>query len=214
MFTRDQLPAIRALTSILVASPLIVMMVTGAARAASQPAGNTPAQTGTVATMPGKWQTHQYEFHFMGFTSIYSCGGLADKLRLLLQQLRPRNGAQVTPLCAQRYGVPDKFARAKMTFSSLVPLNEAAQGTTAEPTVPGVWLHVKWAPDRPYDLRGGDCELIEEFRDSILPMFATRRVNSQLSCIPHEDTGTFSLSFDVFVPAAAASASNRAHGGL
>lgn len=201
MFTRDQLPTIRPLTLILVASLLIV---TAGARAASQPADNTPAQTVTAATLPAKWQAHQYEFHFLGFTSIYSCDGLADKLRVLLQQLRPRSDARVMRLCPQGYGVPDKFARAKLTFSSLVPLTEAVPATTAEPTVPGMWLHVKLSPDAPYDLRRGDCELIEEFRDSLLPMFVTRRVNSQISCVPHEETGTFSLSFDVFVPAAPA----------
>ncbi len=33
---------------------------------------------------PGVWQKHQYSFAFMGFTSTYSCDGLADKLKLLL----------------------------------------------------------------------------------------------------------------------------------
>src|SRR5258708_4005214 len=32
----------------------------------------------------GVWQKHEYSFVFMGFTSTYSCDGLADKLKLLL----------------------------------------------------------------------------------------------------------------------------------
>ena len=30
---------------------------------------------------PGTWQSHKYTFQFLGFTSTYSCDGLADKLR-------------------------------------------------------------------------------------------------------------------------------------
>lgn len=33
---------------------------------------------------PGLWQKQEYSFLFMGFTTTYSCDGLADKLKLLL----------------------------------------------------------------------------------------------------------------------------------
>ena len=33
---------------------------------------------------PGVWKKHTYAFHFMGFTSTYSCDGLADQLKVLL----------------------------------------------------------------------------------------------------------------------------------
>jgi hypothetical protein len=47
----------------------------------------------------------------------------------------------------------------------------------------------------------GDCELVEQFRDKVLPMFLTRNLNNQVTCVPHEDSGSnFNLSFDVFAP--------------
>ena len=57
----------------------------------------------------------------------------------------------------------------------------------------------------PFDLQNGDCELIEQFRDSVLPMFSTRNVQSQITCIPYQESGSnYSLSFDVFAAPPAA----------
>jgi hypothetical protein len=43
---------------------------------------------------------------------------------------------------------------------------------------------------------------VEQFRDTLLPMFVTRNVNNQVTCVPHQESGSnFSLSFDVFAPA-------------
>src|ERR1035441_3625661 len=36
------------------------------------------------AHIAASWQKHQYSFQYMGFTSTYSCDGLADKLKVLL----------------------------------------------------------------------------------------------------------------------------------
>jgi hypothetical protein len=144
----------------------------------------------------GSWQPHKYEFHFMGFTSTYSCDGLADKLQLLLRALGARADATVIPLCARGSGVPDKLAQASLKFFTLQPADANAPDDAA-----GVWRHVELAPRHPFDLQAGDCELVEQFRDTLLPMFATRNVNNQVTCVPHQESGSnFSLSFDVFVP--------------
>jgi hypothetical protein len=155
------------------------------------------------AVQPGSWQTHQSNFWFMGFTATYSCDGLSDKLSLLLRQVGARNDAKVIPMCGREYGRPDKFAQAKLTFASLQPAN-ASSAAAGNDTVPGLWRHVELASHRPYPLEGGDCELMEQFRDKLLPMFATRNLISNVTCVPHQDTGgLYSLSFDVFAPATA-----------
>jgi len=184
-------------------------------------AGPAAAATPSAApgAEPGHWQPHDYVLHAMTFTSTYSCDGLADKLKLLLRLARARDDAKVDPLCGRGFGVPDKLAEAKMTFSTLQlgsPGAEAAVSTGAAaaarpasaagaPTVAGVWRHVEISEHHPFDLQLGDCELIEQFRDSVLPMFATRNVQSQITCVPHQESGSnFSLRFDVFAPAPAA----------
>src|ERR1700721_1270959 len=69
---------------------------------------------------PGMWQKHEYSFTFMGFTSTYSCDGLADKLRVLLIASGTRPDAKARAgACASGFGRPDKVARADLTFYTL-----------------------------------------------------------------------------------------------
>jgi len=100
-------------------------------------ADDTAASMGT----PGTWQSHKYSFQFMGFTSTYSCDGLADKLKTLLLAAGARADAKSRPgACASGFGRPDKFARADLTFSTLSP----APGDAASDAKPvnGVWRTV------------------------------------------------------------------------
>src|SRR5260221_7528594 len=65
----------------------------------------------------GVWQKHEYSFQFLGFTSTYSCDGLADKLKTLLIASGARPDATARAgACASGFGRPDKFARADLTF--------------------------------------------------------------------------------------------------
>jgi hypothetical protein len=157
----------------------------------------------SAPTQPGSWQTRQSDFWFMGFTATYSCDGLSEKVLLLLRQVGARSDAKVVPLCTREFGQPDKFAEVKLTFASLQPA-VANNSTAANQAVPGVWRHVELAPNKPFSLQGGDCELIEQFRDKLLPLFATRNLENKVSCVPHQDAGNqYQLSFDVFAPATA-----------
>jgi hypothetical protein len=109
----------------------------------------------------------------------------------------------VIPSCARGFGVPDKLAEAKVTFSTL-------QASPSDTSVDGVWRHVELSARHPFELQSGDCELIEQFRDTLLPMFATRNVKHQITCVPHQDSGSnFSLSFDVFAPPPPAKAAKK-----
>jgi hypothetical protein len=174
----------------------LLSAVTLAAWAADSPGAGPP--TGLDVTGAGTWQSHNYDFQFMGFTSTYSCDGLADKLKVLLKAAGAAPNPKVQPLCSRGYGVPDKLARATVVFSSLQPV---PIGAGAAVSVAGVWRHVELAPHRPFTLGLGDCELIEQFRDHLLPMFLTRNLNNQVTCVPHEDSGSnFNLAFDVFAP--------------
>ena len=75
---------------------------------------------------PGVWQKHEYSFAYMGFTSTYSCDGLADTLKRLLLASGARADAKAEPgACASPYGRPDRFARATLVFYTLVPAGTA-----------------------------------------------------------------------------------------
>jgi hypothetical protein len=146
---------------------------------------------------PGTWQSHKYTFQFMGFTSTYSCDGLADKLKIVLLAAGARADVKSAPgACASGFGRPDKFARADLTFYTLTP---ADSGTVAGGGVQGVWRPVTFAARQPQQLGLGDCELMEQFRQQVLPMFTTRNVISSTTCIPHQESGSnIDLKFEAF----------------
>ena len=61
---------------------------------------------------PGTWQSHKYSFQFLGFTTTYSCDGLADKLRIVLLAAGARSDVKSVPgACASGFGRPDKFGK-------------------------------------------------------------------------------------------------------
>lgn len=146
----------------------------------------------------GVWQKHEYSFQFMGFTSTYSCDGLADKLKMLLIASGARPDATARAgACASGFGRPDKFARADLTFYTLAP---PGSDTSDSKPVDGTWIPVTIAPHRPRELDTGDCELVEQFRSDVLGMFTTRNVASRTTCVPHQLSGsTIDLTFESFV---------------
>jgi hypothetical protein len=170
----------------------------------------------------GAWQTHKLTFNYVGISPTYSCEGLRDDLTFLLQQAGAHlDGAIVTESCFHGAGAPSSLVSAQLRFSTLQPATGAAgetadqgnQGNQADTgSAGGSWRHVEFSNTRSYpQLRGADCELVQEFQHQILPAFATRNVTANLHCVPYQTTGDqFALAFDVFVPS---SSSSREIGG-
>jgi hypothetical protein len=174
-----------------VAALLICGLSGAAVRAADQPS-EQPAD-------PGLWQKHTYSFMFMGFTSTYSCEGLATKLKLLLLAAGARADSRSVPAgCGSGYGQVDKFASANLTFYTLVPA-AYAPSTAEGPSVGGVWRPVTVTRLSPRELELGDCELVEQFKRAVLPQFTTRNVVDRTTCVPHQLSGTtVNLNFETF----------------
>jgi hypothetical protein len=62
-----------------------------------------------------------------------------------------------------------------------------------------VWRLVAFADRSPREVALGDCELIEQFRDKVLPMFTTRNIDNRMTCVPHQLSGSgINLKFEVF----------------
>ena len=166
------------------------------------PAGAEPATPGGE---PGVWQDHKIELQYMGFTTTYSCDGLQSKLELLLRQLGARADAKVSTYgCDRGFGQPSRFVSATLQFATLQPVDAAAAPAAPQPAAAplnGDWRNVELAPNRPFDLQDGDCELIEQFSYKVLPLFSTRGLQNRTTCVPHQDTGgPFDLQLQVFAP--------------
>jgi hypothetical protein len=158
--------------------------------------GLVSAADALAATGSGVWQKHDINFRYVGFTSIFSCEGLADQLKLLLVSAGARPDARATPgACANGAGQPDRMASARLVYYTLLPAPESAASADA---VPGQWRRVALSVDHPRELKEGDCELMEQFRDEIVrKTFTTRNLAARISCVPHQVAGTrFSLEFE------------------
>jgi hypothetical protein len=159
--------------------------------------------TAAAESSLGVWQKHEYRFTYMGFTSTYSCDGLADKIKMLLLAAGARPDVKSQPgACASNFGQPDKFANATLTFYALAP---AAAGVAADtPPVNAVWKPVSLSALPPRKLSKGDCELVEQFNHSVLPMFTTRNIENHVTCVPHQLSGSnIDLRFEALAPAPA-----------
>lgn len=146
--------------------------------------------------VPAVWQKHEFDFAYMGFTTRYSCEGLRDKMRVLLRAAGARPGFKVTPgACATGPGRVTEFPRVRLVFhTAQIPL--PGSGDAAEPVL-AQWRPVTLSRNQPRPLEPGDCELVEQFRDRVLPAFATRRVDGDINCIPHQlSVSSFLLRFE------------------
>lgn len=151
----------------------------------------------------GVWQKHEYTFSYAGFTSHYSCDGIADKVKLLLLASGARDDLKVRGSCSDPLGAPSRIAVARASFHTLAPEAAAPPAAAGEAVAraPGAWKAVAYREREPHWLEAGDCELVEQFDRELLPLFATRNRQSRMTCIPHAFAlGAISLSFEVFAP--------------
>jgi hypothetical protein len=162
-----------------------------------------------TAHAAGVWQKHEYSFAFLGFTSTYSCDGLADKLKLLLIASGARADAKARAgACASGFGQPDKFARADLTFYTLSPAS--ADGAADAAAVDGTWKSIVLGLQNPRELGRGDCELVEQFRANVLPLFTARNIDNRTTCIPYQESGSeIDLKFEAFSAAPKAPPASR-----
>jgi hypothetical protein len=154
-----------------------------------------------AAPVAGVWTRHELVYEQIGFTSIYSCDGLAAKVRALLRASGARQDLAVTPKdCAIE---PTPFARVQMVFSSLAPTGRSGAGADANRRQLGSWRRVWLTPGSPRELTAGDCELVERLRDQVLPLLTTRNVVDRVHCVPHQLAGSVvDLRFEVFAATA------------
>ena len=163
------------------------------------PAATALASEADAAVEAGIWQKHEYSFRYVGFTSKYSCDGLAEKLKLLLLTSGARPDIRSEPgLCTEGFGHPDPLARAELVFYTLAPAASHARGEPGQ----GRWRNVTFAQRDPMDLQIGDCELVEQFSDEVVKkMFTTRNLIDKTSCIPHQESGSvIDLRFESLAP--------------
>jgi hypothetical protein len=156
------------------------------------------ADASADGTVQAAWVPREFKFLYMGFTAKYSCDGLGDQVRKLLLRMGARaDDLKVTPTgCSGGYGRPTPFPGVNVKMSVLEPVGEKTP-PDAKP-ITAIWKNVDLAARRDPLNASGDCELTEQFKQSILPLFTTRNVDYRSTCVPHQlSPGGITLTTDV-----------------
>lgn len=187
--------------------------------------GAAPAGTNAAPTVNAVWVESEVEFPYMSFTTYYSCDGLRDKLRRVLQEIGARPGfkVDVTGCVGQgpeamprvrikaalpQQATPELLARIAEGASKRELLTRAtgkADGT-AEATAqfPARPRRVEFQDRTGSTIEDGDCELVEQLRDKVFPQLGAKVVEDHMRCLPHTVTlGGVRLAIEVLeaVPA-------------
>lgn len=185
--------------------PAVVACVLGSSAWAAEGAAEE-GQSGEPQS--AVWTDKELTFVYQGFTTKYSCDGLRDKVRGVLLDLgAQKKGLKVMQLgCSSPSGRPDPFPGVRVKMRVLQPAGAAgAAGATDGKQAEQTPVAAHW---KPLDLKlrdsfstdSGECELVEQIRHSIVPLFATRNVDLKTSCIPHQASATRpSLKMEVLV---------------
>lgn len=143
------------------------------------------------------WKRYELDFHYMGFTTRYSCEGLRDKVRQLLLHSGVRKDLKISARgCERSYGRIADFPSLRIVFWA-PELPEVGRRDVGEPAT-ARWRRVTITRNQPRGLEPGDCELVELFRDRLLPELTARVISDETNCIPHQLVGTHvQLEFEV-----------------
>jgi hypothetical protein len=148
------------------------------------------------------WTQKELTFVYQGFTTRYSCDGLRDKVRGVLLDLgAEKKSLKVQELgCSSPYGRPDPFPGVRVEMSVLAPATASADDKKQAP-VTARWKPVDLKLRDSFSIDSGECELVEQIRDKIVPLFAARNVDLKSDCVPHQVSATRPvLKLEVLMP--------------
>ena len=163
--------------------------------------GAATAALAADESVPAVWTAKELRFTYMGFTSRYSCDGLRDKLRDVLLKLGARKDLSVVSSgCAEGLGRVSHFPGVVAKVHVLQPQTD--QNAPKEDTKPVTahWQNVDLAPTGDPLRAAGDCELTEQIKQRVLPLFTSRNITYSSTCVPNQLTvGGTKLAADVLM---------------
>ena len=133
------------------------------------------------------WTPKSYNFTFNGFTSHYSCEGLRDKLRIILLRLGARSDLEVVARgCGGGQSNVSAFPGAMINMNVLTPVGGEVTVKPGTQPVTAQWQEVSLTYGKNPVEVAGDCELIEQVKEFILPLFNTKNVAYKSFCVPNQ----------------------------
>lgn len=160
--------------------------------------GALPAMAVPSGGAHAVWAAREVSFVYRGFTTHYSCDGLRAQIKGMLSKLGARDLRVRSYGCTSAVGV-EPFPGVRVTMQVLVPAS-LQHGAKAAPLVAAHWQNVVLMAEHASHQEQGNCELIEQFKQTFLPLFTTRHISYRSNCVPHQLTLGTHLSAEVLIP--------------
>ena len=165
------------------------------------------------------WKPQRMNFVYRGYSTLYTCSGLQQKLRRILRTVGARGGLEL-----RAYSCDDSLATARFQIALTSPVEatpENVEQLTAYDSraelvarvrgdqlasaedlerFPAVWKTISFARSREMKLAPGDCELVQQLRQHILPRMSVQIVSDQVRCSQFGNIGKPQLTVSALVP--------------
>jgi hypothetical protein len=165
------------------------------------------------------WKPQRINFVYRGYSTLYSCSGLRQKLEDILTTVGARDDIEL-----RAYSCDDQMSVARFEIALASPV-EATPENVAELTsydardelvarvrgerlaraedlqrFPAVWKTISFKRSREMKLAPGDCELVLALRRQILQRMSVQVVTDRVSCSPFGNIGKPRLTVSALVP--------------
>lgn len=171
-----------------------------------------PLASAHAADPSAVWVQRKLHFVYSGFTSHFSCDGLRDEMKSILLQLGARKqDLQVQETGCTAFNRPEAFPGVQATFFALLPEDQAGavKGEVSGQPIAAEWRTVELGSGRDALAQAGKCELIEQVKHKVLPLFATRNLQYVDNCVPHQlMLGGTTITVQALMPSAAGAAAS------
>jgi hypothetical protein len=165
------------------------------------------------------WKPQRMNFAYRGYSTLYSCHSLQQKLEKILMTVGARGGIEL-----RAYSCDDDLAIARFQIALTSPVEATPQNVeqltsydaqdelvarvrgerlaSAEDLqrFPAVWKTVSFARSREMKLAPGDCELVLQLRRHILPRMSVQIVSDRVRCSQFGNIGKPQLTVSALVP--------------
>ena len=192
-----------------------VLLLSGSAQAQSL----DEQATADPVVVEAVWKPQRINFVYRGYSTLYSCSGLQDKLERILATVGARDHVEL-----RAYSCDDALSIARFqialaspveatpenlqeltsydTHDELVARVRGEQLASAEdlPRFPAVWKTISFARSREMRLEPGDCELVQQLRRHVLPHMSVQIVSDRVRCSEFGNIGRPQLTVSALVP--------------
>lgn len=160
-----------------------------------------PEPSRALQIVEAVWKVQSLNFAYSGYSTVYSCDSLLEKVRDILQVLGARDTMRI-----RSWGCMDMMTHGRMEITLESPVeatpenvqalttydstrelvarvrNERLDRAAELPRFPATWKTISMSRDRQLKLGPGDCELVEQLSRNVFPRMAIRVERDRLRC--------------------------------